>query len=216
MKHDPKQEEGQLRAGESGIFEEEGSRDQENKVLHSSMLLKSPVSACACLLVSLTLLLAAELLSGMEVDEDSAAAPKSPGEPALCSSPCRFIRGVSPLWFCRRFHRGCRIRVLDRDGGGRRCGGQDPRSACFVLCSFRLARCVSLFLLSQVPSILVPPLQVQQKPARCAADGCKGVLLSCSCVLRVSMLGGSLCCELCLQPAVCVLLVAAQDLTLAV
>ena len=59
------------------------------------------------------------------------------------------------------------------------------------------------------------PGAAEASQVRCAANGCKGVLMSCclvlSCVFRVSMLDGSLCFELCLQPVVCA---AAHDLTL--
>jgi len=56
------------------------------------------VLARACL--RLTLLLAAELLSEMEVDDaPAAAAPKTPGErPASFSARCRFSRGLSLLF----------------------------------------------------------------------------------------------------------------------
>ena len=54
----------------------------------------------ACL--PLTLLLAAELHSEMEVDDAPPAALETPGEPAFSSAPCRFSCDLS-LLFCRRF-----------------------------------------------------------------------------------------------------------------
>ena len=59
------------------------------------------MSACSRVLVRLTLLVAAEVHNEMEVEEESGAAPKTPGEPAS-SSRFRLSRGLS-LWCCRRF-----------------------------------------------------------------------------------------------------------------
>ena len=56
----------------------------------------------------------------------------------------------------------------------------------------------------------------RSQPGALLRDARECCCLVLSCVFRVSMLDGSLCFELCLQPAVCVLFVAAQDLTLAV
>ena len=69
------------------------------------------------------------------------------------------------------------------------------------------------FGLSQVPWTRLPRrLQVLQEPARCAALLIDALLLGVSlvCVLRVLMFVASLLCVLFWEPAVCVLLVAAQ------
>ena len=119
----------------------------------------------ACL--PLTLLLAAELHSEMEVDDAPPAALETPGEPAFFSARCRLHRDLS-LLFCRRF-RG-------------------------LLClRSRTSRCS------------------RSQPGALLRDARECCCLVLSCVFRVSMLDGSLCFELCLQPVVCA---AAHDLTL--